>query len=131
MVSQKTDSINRKSNWIDPALIENRSIQAESNLIFYCILDQLSNKFDESKIWKKQILEKQSILMQKLLKAYCFMNKMHENEMKSFSKTLEFNTDLPTTRFSLNLSSKTQTLKHILHQNQGTCNLGWPQQDHT
>ena len=61
--------------------------------------------------------------MQKLLKAYCFMNKMHENEMKSFSKTLEFNTDLPTTRFSLNLSSKTQTLKHILHQNQGTFNL--------
>ena len=59
------------------------------------------------------------------------MNEMHEYEMKSFSKMLEFNTDLPTTRFSINLSSKTQTLKHILHQNQGTCNLGWPQQDHT
>ena len=62
--------------------------------------------------------------MQKFLKAYCFMNKMHEYEMKSFSKILEFNTNLPTTRFSINLSLKTQTLKHILHQNQGTFNLG-------
>ena len=43
--------------------------------------------------------------MQKLLKAQCFMNKMHEYEMKSFSKTLEFNPDLPKTRFSINLSS--------------------------
>ena len=42
--------------------------------------------------------------MQKLLKAQCFINKMHEYEMKSFSKTLEFNPDLPKTRFSINLS---------------------------
>ena len=41
--------------------------------------------------------------MQKLLKAQCFMNKMHEYEMKSFSKTLEFNLDLPKTIFSINL----------------------------
>ena len=64
--------------------------------------------------------------MQKVLKAHCFMNKMHEYEIKKFSKTLEFNTDLPKTRFSINLSSKTQTLKHILHQNQETFNLEWP-----
>ena len=49
---------------------------------------------------------KQSILMHKLLKAHCIMNKMHEYEMKSFSKTLEFNPDLPKSRFSINLSSK-------------------------
>ena len=48
--------------------------------------------------------------MQKLLKAQNCMNKMHEYEMKSFSKTLEFNPDLPKTSFSTNLSSKTQTL---------------------
>ena len=41
--------------------------------------------------------------MQKFLKAHCFMNKMHEYEMKSFSKTLEFDPDLPKTRFSINL----------------------------
>ena len=44
--------------------------------------------------------------MQKLLKAHCIINKMHEYEMKSFSKILEFNPDLPKTRFSINLSSK-------------------------
>ena len=32
--------------------------------------------------------------MQKLLKEKCFINKMYEYEMKSFSKTLEFNPDL-------------------------------------
>ena len=42
--------------------------------------------------------------MPKLLKAQCFMNKMHEYEMKSFLKTLKFNPDLPKTRFSINLS---------------------------
>ena len=47
--------------------------------------------------------------MQKLLKAHYFMNEMHEYEMKSFSKTLEFNPDLPKTSFSTNLSSTTQT----------------------
>ena len=44
--------------------------------------------------------------MQKLLKAHCFMNKMHEYEMTSFLKTLIFNPYLPKTRFSINLSSK-------------------------
>ena len=47
--------------------------------------------------------------MQKLLKAQYFINEMHEYEIKSFSKTLEFNPDLPKTIFSNNLSSK---LKH-------------------
>ena len=36
-------------------------------------------------------------------------NNMHKYEMKSFSKTLEFNPNLPKTRFLINLSSK---LKH-------------------
>ena len=31
--------------------------------------------------------------MQKLLKAQCFINEMHEYEIKSFSKALEFNPD--------------------------------------
>ena len=48
--------------------------------------------------------------MQKRLKAQCFMNEMHGYEIKSFSKTLEFNRDFPKTSFSTNLSSKTQTL---------------------
>ena len=48
--------------------------------------------------------------MQKLLKAQCFMNEIHEYEIKSFSKTLEFKPNLPKTSFSINFSSKTQTL---------------------
>ena len=48
--------------------------------------------------------------MKKILKAHCFMNKMHEYEMKSFSKTLEFNPDLPKTIFL-----KFSNFKHILH----------------
>ena len=44
-----------------------------------------------------------------LLKAQYFMNEMHEYEIKSFSKTLEFSLDFPKTSFSTNLSPK---LKH-------------------
>ena len=47
--------------------------------------------------------------MQKLLKAQYFMNEMHEYEIKIFSKTLEFNPDLPKKSFSTNLFPK---LKH-------------------
>ena len=97
-IGRKIGSIDRKTYSIDPASIEQQSSQAYSNQIF-------NRNFDQSKIWKNQFFEKQSILMQKLLKAQCLMNKMHEYEMKSFSKTLKFNQDLPKTRFSINLSS--------------------------
>ena len=74
--------------------------------IFIAIsIDQETGSIDR-KSGKIIFLKKQSILMQKLLKAHCIMNKMHEYEMKSFSKTLVFNPDLPKSRFSINLSSK-------------------------
>ena len=109
LISRKLDSIDRKSHSIDPASIKKRSSQATLNQGFYRIFDRSRDRFDRSKIWKKHFFEKQSMLMQKLLKAHYFMNEMHEYKMKSFSKTLEFNPDLPKTRFSINLSSK---LKH-------------------
>ena len=68
--------------------------------------DLSKNRFDRSKVWKNQIFLKKSILMQKLLKAHCFIKKMHEYETKSFSKTLKFNPNLPKSRFSINYSSK-------------------------
>ena len=58
---------------------------------------------------KIKFLKRQSNLMQKLLKAQYFMNEMHEYEIKSFSKTLEFNPDFPKTSFSTNCPQK---LKH-------------------
>ena len=76
-ISRKLDLINRKTHSIDPASIEQQSSQAYSNQIF-------NRNFDQSKIWKNQFFEKQSILMQKLLKAQCLMNKMREYEIKSF-----------------------------------------------
>ena len=104
-IGRKIGLIDQKTYSIDPTSIEQRSSQADSNQIFNCNFDRSSNRFDQSKIWKNQIFEKQSILMQKLLKEKCFINKMYEYEMKSFSKTLEFNPDLPRIRFSINLSS--------------------------
>ena len=59
---------------------------------------------------KIKFLKKQSNLMQKLLKAQYFMNEIHEYEIKSFKKKLEFNPNLPKTSFFNQLSSKTQTL---------------------
>ena len=44
----------------------------------------VKNRKSEEK--KNQIFEKQSKLMHKLLKAWYFMNKMHEYEIKGFSK---------------------------------------------
>ena len=52
-IGRKLDSINRKSHSIDPASIELRSSQANSNQVFYRNFDRSSNKFDRLKIWKK------------------------------------------------------------------------------
>ena len=45
--------------------------------------------------------------MQKLLKAQCFMNEMHEYEMKNFSKTSGFNPNLSKKSFSNQFVLKT------------------------
>ena len=61
--------------------------------------------------------------MQKLLKAWYFMNEMHEYEIKSFSKTLK--------QVFQQICLQNSNIKHILHQNQGTYNLRWPKKIHT
>ena len=77
--------------------------------IFIAIsIGQETDSIDQ-KSRKKRFLKNRAILCRKLLKAQYFMNEMHEYEIKSFSKTLEFNPDLPKTSFSTNLSIK---LKH-------------------
>ena len=89
---------------IGRASIKYQSSQADSNQNFYHNFDRSRDRFDRSKIWKNQIFEKQRILMQKLLKAHSFINEMHEYEIKSFSKTLEFNPDFRKINFSINLT---------------------------
>ena len=88
---------------IDRTSIESGRVKPKN---FNRNFDWSKNRFVRLKVWKNQIFEKQSILMQKLLKTHCFIKKMHEYETKSFSKTLEFNLDFPKSRFSINLSSK-------------------------
>ena len=68
--------------------------------------------------------------MQKTLNPNNFMNEMHENEFKSFSKTIFFNPEFQKQDFQ-NLTPKFSTLEHILYQNHRIYNLGWPKQIHT
>ena len=51
--------------------------------------------------------------MQKLLKVQYIMNRMHEYEMKCFSKTLVLNPDLPKIRFSINISLNLKLQTHF------------------
>ena len=82
---------------------------------------------------KIKFLKKQSNLMQKLLKVQYFMNEMHEYEIKSFFfKKKHLNSiQIFQKQVFQPIVLKNSNIKHILHQNQGTFNLGWPQQDHT
>ena len=71
--------------------------------------------------------------MQKLLKAQYIMNKMHEYEIKSFSKKKKHlnSTQIFQKQVFQPICLQNTNIKHILHQNQGTCNFGWPKQNHT
>ena len=68
---------------------------------------------------KNQNFEKQSNLMQKLLKAQYFMNEMHEYEIKFFQKHLN-STQIFQKQVFQPIVLKNSNIKHILHQNQGT-----------
>ena len=52
--------------------------------------------------------------MPKLLKAQCFMNKMHEYEMKSFQKPLNLTQIFQKQDFQ-SICSQFSNFKHILH----------------
>ena len=58
------------------------------------IFNRSKNTFDRSKFQKFEFFEKQQKIMQKPLNPNNFMNEMHENEFKSFSKTLILNPEL-------------------------------------
>ena len=58
LISRKLDLIDRKEISINLVSIEYQSSQADLNLNIYCIFNWLSYSFDQSKIWKTQILGK-------------------------------------------------------------------------
>ena len=51
--------------------------------------------------------------MQKLLKEWYFINRMHEYEMKCFSKTLVLNPNLPKIKFLINFSLNFKLQTHF------------------
>ena len=84
-----------------------------------------SGRFKKKKLLQFQSVKKHIQSIENLEKSYFWKTehfnaktpqstmsykKMHEYEMKSFSKTLEFNPNLPKTRFSINIVLKAQTL---------------------
>ena len=80
--------------------------------IFIAIsIDRATGSIDRKSGKINFFFEKQSILMQKLLEAHCIINKMHEYEMKSFSKILEIfqKQDLQS------ICPQSANIKHILH----------------
>ena len=83
---------------IDLESIEHRSKHTKPNQNFNHNFDRSKNTFCRSKFWEKQFFENQSKILQKLLKALNFINKMHEYEMKCFSKTLVLNPVFPKIR---------------------------------
>ena len=79
---------------------------------------------------KNKFLKNQSKFVQKLLKEFKLMNKMHEYEMTCFSKTQVLNPVFPTLRFSIH-SLKFSSIKYDLRKTQGIFKLGWSNQKHT
>ena len=109
-----------QSHSIDLALIEQRSRQADYNQTFYRNFDQSRNRFSRSKISKNQFFFKKEHFMQKLLKAQCFINRMHEYEMNFFFQKHLNSTQIFQKQEFQSICPKISNFKHILHHNQGT-----------
>ena len=110
---------------IDRASIKYQSCQADSNKKFKRIFDRSIENLENSNFWKTEhfnVETSQSTLFYEW-NASVWDEKFFKNPwiQPRSSKNKIFNQFL----------FKAQTLKHILHQNQWTFNLGWPQQVHT
>ena len=90
----------------------NRAKQIQTKFLIAISIGRETSSIDWNSGKKKKNEKKESILMQKLLKAQYIMNRMHEYKMKCFSKTLVLNPDLPKVRFLINISLN---LKHQIH----------------
>ena len=82
-----------------------RARQIQINFFITISISQETDSIDW-KSGKLKFLKNRAIFLQNIPKTQYFMNEIHEYEIKSFSKTLEFNPDLPKIRFSTNFSPK-------------------------
>ena len=93
------------------------------------ILNAIS--IDRKKDWinrnfgKITVLKNSANFVNKLLKALNFVNKMHEYEMKCFSKTQVLNLVFPKLRFSNILPLNSQAPNMFCIRTQSICKLGW------
>ena len=83
------------------------------------------------KFWKTEFFEKLQKIMQKLLKPRNFMNEMHNNEFKCFSKIGVFNPKLQNKVFNHQKHNFCQPLTISCIKHHRKHNLGWPNQIHT
>ena len=82
--------------------------------IFNRNFDWLKNWFDRSKVWKNQIFEKHSILMQELLKARCLIKKCMSMRRKVFQKHLN-STQIFQNQDFQSICPQSANIKYILH----------------
>ena len=82
-------------NWkffnYDRSRIDRTSIESgrlKPKILIAISIDRKTGSFNQSKVWKNQIFEKRSTLMQKLLKAHCFKKKGMSMRWKVFQKHL-------------------------------------------
>ena len=76
--------------------------------------DLSKNRFDRSKVWKNQIFEKHSILMQELLKARCLIKKCMSMRRKVFQKHLN-STQIFQNQDFQSICPQSANIKYILH----------------
>ena len=129
-IDRKIDSIGRK--YFDWSNTNRAPIKTDRDSQTFLIAISINRKtiLISRNSRKISFFEKQSKIMQKLLKALNFMNHMNEYEMKCFSKTHVLNLVFPKLRFSIH-SLKISNIKYVLHKNQGIFKLGWTNQKHT
>ena len=100
-IDRKLGSIDRKCfNWSNINWASIKINRGWPKILNAISINQKTGLIDRNSR-KKQIFEKQSNFVQKLLKALNFMNKMHEYEMKYFSEIQVLNPIFPKLRVSI------------------------------
>ena len=88
-------------------------------------IDQKTHSIDRSKFWKFEFLKNRRRLYRKQLNPSNFMNEMHENEFKCFSKTWVFNLELQNKVFNYQKHNFYQPLNIFSIKHHRKHNLGW------
>ena len=97
---------------IDRISIESGKLKPK--ILIAISIDRKTGSFNRSKVWKNQIFEKRSTLMQKLLKAHYFKKKGMSMRWKVFQKHLNLIQIFQNQDFQ-KICPQSANIKHILH----------------